>query len=59
MTIQLTSSAFAEGGFIPTKLYALDTEIPLQPGAAKNDLVRAMEGHILAEGHLVGRYKSR
>jgi len=59
MTIQLTSSAFAEGGFIPTKLYALDTEIPLQPGAAKNDLVRAMEGHILAEGHWMGRYQRR
>ena len=41
------------------KLYAVDTEIPLQPGAAKNDLIRAMEGHILAEGHLMGKYQRR
>jgi len=39
------------------KLYALDTEIPLPPRAAKKDLVGAMEGHILAQGQLMGKYK--
>lgn len=39
------------------KLYALDTELDLQPGAKKADLVKAMEGHILAETQLMGRYK--
>ncbi|HYT61373.1 MAG TPA: YbhB/YbcL family Raf kinase inhibitor-like protein, partial [Haliangiales bacterium] len=39
------------------KLYALDTEIPLPHGAAKKDLVGAMEGHILAQGQLMGKYK--
>ncbi len=31
-------------------LYALDTEINLEGGATKEQLMRAMEGHILAEG---------
>ncbi len=39
------------------KLYALDTEINLEAGATKSELVKAMEGHILAEGQLMGRYE--
>lgn len=39
------------------KLYALDTEIALDPGATKSRLLKAMEGHILAQGQLMGRYK--
>jgi Raf kinase inhibitor-like YbhB/YbcL family protein len=39
------------------KLYALDTEINLDPGITKAELLKAMEGHILAEGKLMGRYK--
>jgi Raf kinase inhibitor-like YbhB/YbcL family protein len=39
------------------KLYALDLEPGLPAGATKADLLRAMEGHILAEGQLVGLYK--
>ncbi len=39
------------------KLYALDSEIDLEPGATKDDLIKAMEGHILAETQLIGRYK--
>ena len=39
------------------KLYALDTEINLEPGITKAQLLKAMEGHILAEGQLMGRYK--
>jgi len=38
------------------KLYALDTEIDIVVGASKPELLRAMEGHILAEGQLIGRY---
>lgn len=38
------------------KLYALDTLLKLGPGAAKADLLRAMEGHVLARGELMGRY---
>lgn len=38
------------------KLYALDVLLDLNPGAAKNDLLRAMEGHILATGQLMGKY---
>ena len=41
------------------KLYALDTEIGLESGAKKKDLLRAMEGRILAEGQLTGRYQRR
>lgn len=39
------------------KLYALDTEINLEPGITKAQLLKAMEGHIVAEGQLMGRYK--
>jgi Raf kinase inhibitor-like YbhB/YbcL family protein len=39
------------------KLYALDIELSLKPGATKKDLVSAMEGHVLALGQLMGTYK--
>ena len=39
------------------KLYALDTEINLEAGAMKSELLKAMEGHILAEGQLMGKYE--
>lgn len=39
------------------KFYALDTEINLEAGATKEELLKAMEGHILAEGQLIGRYE--
>ena len=38
------------------KLYALDTEIDIAVGASKQELLRAMEGHILAKGQLMGTY---
>lgn len=39
------------------KLFALDTELNLEAGATKSQLLEAMEGHILGEGQLMGRYK--
>ena len=38
------------------KLYALDTELDLQSGITKAQLVEAMENHILAETQLMGKY---
>jgi Raf kinase inhibitor-like YbhB/YbcL family protein len=38
------------------KLYALDTLLPLQPGAKKDELLKAMQGHILAQGELMGTF---
>lgn len=38
------------------KLYALDTTINLLPGATKKELLKAMDGHILAESELMGSY---
>ena len=38
-------------------LYALDTRLSLESGATKAQLRQAMEGHILAEGQLMGRYQ--
>jgi Raf kinase inhibitor-like YbhB/YbcL family protein len=37
-------------------LFALDAGPNLKPGATKDQLLRAMKGHILAEGRLMGRY---
>ena len=39
------------------KLYALDRQLELEPGVDKALLVKAMSGHILAEGDLVGTYQ--
>jgi len=39
------------------KLYALDTEIDLEAGADKEELLKAMKGHILGQGQLIGKYK--
>lgn len=39
------------------KIFALDTELNLEAGATKSQLLEAMEGHILGEGQLMGRYK--
>ncbi|MDM9385129.1 YbhB/YbcL family Raf kinase inhibitor-like protein [Chlorogloeopsis sp. ULAP01] len=39
------------------KLYALDKKLGLQPGATKNQIEAAMDGHILATAELVGRYQ--
>jgi Raf kinase inhibitor-like YbhB/YbcL family protein len=39
------------------KLYALDTMLNLNAGLSKEDLLKAMKGHILAEAQLMGRYK--
>jgi hypothetical protein len=41
------------------KLYALDTELKLQAGADKSQLLKAMENHILAQGQLIGKYKRK
>lgn len=38
------------------KLYALDTELDLDSGATKRQLLAAMEGHVLAQGQLIGKY---
>jgi len=39
------------------KLYALDTMLTIDVKSSKDDLVAAMEGHILSEGQLMGKYK--
>lgn len=38
------------------KLYALDTKTDLPPGESKSDLLGAMEGHVLGQGQIMGRY---
>jgi hypothetical protein len=38
------------------KLYALDSTFSLSPGASKEQLLKAMDGHILAQGELMGTF---
>jgi len=41
------------------RLYALDGRLDLDPGASKDELLKAMEGRILGETTLTGTYKRR
>ncbi len=41
------------------RIYALDREVALPPGATLAELRRAMEGHVLAQGELMGTYSRR
>ena len=38
------------------RLYALDCRLSVPHGASRADVERAMDGHILAEAALMGRY---
>ncbi len=38
------------------KLYALDTLLTLSSGATKDQLLKAMQGHILAQGEVIGTF---
>lgn len=39
------------------KLYALDSPLTLAPGTPKEALLKAMQGHVLAEAELIGTYE--
>ncbi len=39
------------------RIYGLNSALHLSPGAEKWQLVKAMEGHIVAQGELMGKYK--
>jgi len=41
------------------KLYALDTMLNLKAGASKEQVLKAIEGHILAQAELMGVYSRR
>lgn len=41
------------------KIYALDTPLDLKSGATKKELLKAMNGHVLAEGQLVGTFQRK
>ncbi|MDP2841730.1 MAG: YbhB/YbcL family Raf kinase inhibitor-like protein [Candidatus Methanoperedens sp.] len=38
------------------RLYALDTKLDLHAGATKAEVEKAMKGHILAQGELMGKF---
>lgn len=38
------------------KIYAIDGELPLKAGATKADVEKAMQGHVVAQGQLMGTY---
>ncbi len=39
------------------KLFALDTLLDLKSGATTSQLLEAMEGHVLTQGQLMGKYR--
>ncbi len=38
-------------------IYALDRRLNLPGGATEKQVLKALKGHILAKGELVGRYR--
>ena len=60
-----TSGNLAYGGPCPPdrehryffKLFALDTLLDLPEGSTKSEVLKAMEGHVIAEGEIVRRYE--
>lgn len=38
-------------------LYALDSILSLEAGAAKNQITQAMNGHVIAQAELIGKYQ--
>ena len=55
LSIEHQASAVAKYTF---KVFALDTELTLGTETTKNDLLEAIDGHILAGGELVGEHVS-
>ena len=41
------------------RVYALDAMLDLKPNSRKRDVERAMRGHILAQGEIIGLYRRR
>jgi len=41
------------------RVYALDKPLKISPGASKEQLLKAMKGHILAQGELMGLYSKK
>jgi Raf kinase inhibitor-like YbhB/YbcL family protein len=41
------------------KLYALDAVLEIKAGATKDQMLKAMKGHILAEAHVMGKYQRK
>lgn len=41
------------------RIYAVDTHVALKPGATKQDVLRAIQHHVLAEGVLMGTYQRK
>ncbi|MDB6066696.1 MAG: putative kinase inhibitor [Pedosphaera sp.] len=41
------------------RIYALDSDISLQPSASLKDFNQAIKGHVLGQGELTGMYKRR
>ena len=41
------------------KLYALDKMLDLKEGATKDDVVKAMKDHVVAQGQLMGKFSAK
>ena len=41
------------------KVYALDAELNLRPGLTEADVLAAIDGHVIAEGELLGTYERK
>jgi Raf kinase inhibitor-like YbhB/YbcL family protein len=39
------------------RLYALEAKLVVEPGLEKSTLLQEMQGHVLAQGHLIGTYQ--
>ena len=56
VSIMVTAPAVGPHHHYTIELFALDTKLDLGPDATRADVLKAIDGHILGKGVLVGRF---
>ncbi len=41
------------------QLFALDTRLEIEPGSSKDQVLQALQGHVVAKGELIGTYERK
>ena len=58
LVLLVIPGATVEAQVAELSLYALDTDLELAPGLAREAVMSAIEGHIIGEGQVTGIFES-